>query len=72
MTARPRYRRQMMKITRKKLHVSCETIRALGTRELTHAVGGFDSGQFVCAAQADSGKDVCGAQADSGKFVCVA
>jgi hypothetical protein len=62
----------MKKLLRKKLHVSGETLRALATRELAHAAGGFDSGQAVCGAQADSGKDVCGAQADSGKFVCVA
>lgn len=62
----------MKKVIRKKLHVNYETIRSLANRELTHAVGGFDTGDFVCAAQVDSGKDACGAQADSGKFVCVA
>ena len=56
----------MMKITRKKLHVSCETIRALGTQELTQAVGGFDSGADQCPAQADSGAAQCPAQAAVG------
>ena len=53
----------MKKITRKKLHVNGETIRALATHELAHAVGGWDSGKVQCPVQADSGAFQCPAKA---------
>jgi len=53
----------MKKLIRKTLHVNGETIRALATRELSHAVGGFDSGAFQCPVQADSGAFQCPAKA---------
>jgi hypothetical protein len=51
----------MKKLIRKKLRVNGETIRTLATPELTHVVGGWDSGKDQCAALAvaDSAPAAC-------------
>ena len=54
---------KMKKLLRKKLRVNGETLRALATRELTQAVGGFDSGAAECPALADTGEFQCPGQA---------
>ena len=49
-----------MKKTPRKLTLSRETLRALGTVDLTRAVGGFNSADALClAATTDTGAAAC-------------
>jgi hypothetical protein len=51
----------MKKLLRKKLRVNGETIRTLALPELTHAIGGWDSGKDQCPRPAvvDSDPTAC-------------
>lgn len=61
-----------MKKTPRKLVLHRETIRTLPGMDLTHVVGGFDSGDFQCPVALDTGLVACatGAVGDSGRVNC--